>query len=400
MENGDYPHDTPALVERLVGDGTLTRYQADRLVRNKVHGLVIDRYVILERLGEGAMGRVYKARHRLMGRLVALKVIAPQFASRTRSVSRFQRELRLIGRLSHPHIIRAYDASQVQAAFFLVMEYVGGQTLDRVFDARGPLPYAEVVDYAAQAALGLAHAHGHGIIHRDIKPSNLLLTDDGQIKLLDLGLGTLVNDEERTTFATAAGRAVGTIDFMSPEQASGEDVDGRCDLYSLGCTMYLLLTGTNPFLGDSNLIRLVKRIKEPPTPITTYRADLPEPLVRLLMDKLLARKPADRFQTGTEAAEALRAILPTSGLAADRPGRPEWVEPEPIVLDPPSTRSDSDESLSPPPPPHPPASRPSQVAALVHTAAAWVERFPGFALLILLVALLIVFGAGFGLGRL
>ena len=251
VETGKYPSSPIPLAERLVQDGILTRWQADRLLKNKTHGLVIDRYVILERLGEGAMGRVFKAQHRLMGRFVALKLIAPQYVSRARSVARFRRELRMIGRLDHPHIIRAYDANQIGSAFYLVMEYVGGQSLDRVLESRGPLPLDEVIDYAAQAALGLEHAHGQGIVHRDVKPSNLLLTDDRQIKLLDLGLGTLIDADDQTSFATAAGSAVGTIDFMSPEQASGGEVDGRSDCFGLGCTVYVLLTGQLPFPGDN-----------------------------------------------------------------------------------------------------------------------------------------------------
>jgi serine/threonine protein kinase len=316
VEAGEYPKDPTALADRLVDQGILTRYQAERLLRNKAHGLVIDRYVILDRLGEGGMGRVYKAHHRLMGRVVALKVIAPRYASRTRSLARFQREMRLVGRLDHPHIIRAFDADQIDAAFFLVMEYPGGQSLDRVLENRGPLSSGEVVEYAEQAALGLAHAHGHGIIHRDIKPSNLLLTDDGQIKVLDLGLGTLLNDEERASFATAAGRAVGTIDFMSPEQASTGIVDGRSDLFGLGCTMYVLLTGRPPFSGDTDLERLVGRLNSSPVPITDFRPDLSADLVGVL-GRLLARRPEDRFQTAAEAAEALLALM------KDRPSPPE-----------------------------------------------------------------------------
>jgi serine/threonine-protein kinase len=324
VEGGKYPSNPSALAGRLVQEGILTEFQADRLLRHKSHGLVIDRYVILDRLGEGAMGRVFKAQHRLMGRIVALKFVTPKCAPRIGSVQRFRRELRLIGRLDHPHLIRGYDANQIGSGFYLVMEYVGGQTLDRVLEARGPLPPDEVVDYAAQVALGLAHAHAAGIVHRDVKPSNLLRTDDGQIKVLDLGLGTLIDTEEQTSYATAAGRAVGTIDFMSPEQASGAAVDGRSDGFGLGCTMYVLLTGRLPFPGDAPLERLVRRLKGPPIPITDLRPDLPPAVVQAL-EKLLARRPEDRFQSAAEAAEALRSLLP--GAPPGTPGGPPGPTP-------------------------------------------------------------------------
>jgi serine/threonine protein kinase len=397
VEAGEYPKDPTALADRLVHEEVLTRYQADRLLRNKAHGLVIDRYVILERLGEGGMGRVYKAHHRLMGRIVALKVIAPRYASRTRSLARFQREMRLIGRLDHPHIIRAYDADQVDAAFFLVMEYPGGQSLDRVLEARGPLPSEEVVDYAAQAALGLAHAHGHGIIHRDIKPSNLLLTDDCRIKVLDLGLGTLMNDEERASFATIAGRAVGTIDFMSPEQASAGVVDGRSDLFGLGCTMYVLLTGRPPFPGDTDLERLVRRLKGPPVPITDFRPDLSAALVRVL-GRFLARRPEDRFQTAAEAAEALLALMkdgaspPEVSHPASRPTELPGFDTAPEES-PGMTSGAIDWSPS-----SPALSDPSRHDTVLNDLHAMAVRHRGIVLLIVVAFGLAVFFAGFALG--
>jgi len=399
VETGKYPSSPIPLAEHLVQDGILTRWQADRLLKNKAHGLVIDRYVILERLGEGAMGRVFKAQHRLMGRFVALKLIAPQYVSRTGSVARFRRELRMIGRLDHPHIIRAYDANQIGSVFYLVMEYAGGQSLDRVLASRGPLPPDEVIDYAAQAALGLEHAHGHGIVHRDVKPSNLLLTDDRQIKLLDLGLGTLIDSDDQASFATAAGSAVGTIDFMSPEQAGGGEVDGRSDCFGLGCTMYLLLTGQLPFPGDNGLERLIRRLKEPAVPILSFRPDLPTALVQVV-ERLLARRPEDRFQTAAEAAEALRALLPTDrseahdGPPIPTPAGPPTPSPEPVA---PSEA-----------PPHsvdsPPSAASSDGAIAdhipVHAFFNPVRYSPRIVLATLLALLLAAFVAGFTLGRL
>ena len=319
--DGTFPRESEALADRVVAEQFLTRFQADHLLRNKAHGLVVGRYVVLEPIGAGAKGRVYKAEHRLMGRLVALKVIAPRIATKASTIARFHREMKLVGRLDHPNVIRAFDADQLGKLLYLVMEFVPGRSLDFHLLERGPLPPEEVLDYAAQAALGLDHAHSRGIVHRDVKPSNLLLDEDGRIKVLDLGLGALMEADSHASFATANGAAVGTPNYMSPEQAIGREADGRSDLFSLGCTMYHLLTGQLPFPAETILEQLERRIRGGPVPITDVRPDLSPDLVRVL-DRLLARKPEDRYQTGTEAAEAIRGVL----LPA-QPRRPSTVSP-------------------------------------------------------------------------
>jgi serine/threonine-protein kinase len=304
---GDYPNDTVALATRLIQDKVLTDYQVRRFLSNKSHGLVVGRYVILDRLGAGSMGRVYKAHHLMMDRVVALKIIAPEILSNDRVVSRFQREMKLVGRLDHPNVVRAYDADQINNVLYIVMEYVAGESLGKRL-RRGVIPPPEMVSHAVQAALGLAHAHSQGIVHRDIKPSNLLLTEDRKIKVLDLGLGVLMEADEQSTFATADGIAVGTVDYMSPEQACGRDVDGRSDLFSLGCAMYHLMSGKLPFPGNSPIERLGMRLGGKPIPIVDYLPELPSGLVQVL-DRLMANKPQDRFQKAEDAADALQALL-------------------------------------------------------------------------------------------
>ena len=304
---GDLPSDSQALADRLVGEKVLTDYQVKRLLANKPHGLVVGKYVILDRIGSGAMGRVYKAHHLMMGRDVALKIIAPEIVSNERAVARFRREMRLVGRLDHPNVVRAYDADQVNNVLFIVMEYVHGISLGQRLK-QGIMSPAEVVNYAAQAAVGLAHAHEQGIVHRDIKPSNLLINDERQLKVLDLGLGVLMETDNSETFATADNIAVGTVDYMSPEQASGKDVDGRSDLYSLGCSMYHLMTGRLAFPGDSPIERLGKRINGSPIPIQQVRPEIPASVVTVL-NKLMAHSVTDRYQTATEASEALFALI-------------------------------------------------------------------------------------------
>jgi serine/threonine-protein kinase len=304
---GDYPFDSVELAGRLVDEQILTTYQAKKFLGNRPHGLVVGRYIILDRIGSGSMGRVYKARHPLMDRTVALKIIAPEIASNERVVARFQREMKLVGRLDHPNVVRAFDADQFHRVLYIVMEYVPGHSLgDRL--KKGPIPPMEMIEYASQAALGLAHAHEQGIVHRDIKPSNILLSRDGRIKILDLGLGVLMEADASSTFATADGIAVGTVDYMSPEQACGRDVDGRSDVFGLGCAMYHLMTGRLPFPGSSPIERLGKRLSGRHVPITEYIPDLPSNVVRLL-DKMMAHKPHERFSSATELAEALQNVI-------------------------------------------------------------------------------------------
>jgi len=318
--SGEYPSDSKALAQRLVRDGVLTEYQVRRFLGGKSHGLVVGKYVILDRLGSGSMGRVYKAHHQLMGRVVALKIIAPEIVTNERIVARFQREMRLVGRLDHPNVVRAFDADQSNGVLYIVMEYVAGQSLGQRLK-EGPLAPVEAVGYAAQAALGLAHAHAQGIVHRDVKPSNLLLNAEKVVKVLDLGLGVLMDGDSGATFATADGIAVGTVDYMSPEQACGRDVDGRSDLFSLGCSLYHLITGRQAFPGDSPIERLGRRINNRPVPITEHRPDLPSSLVGVL-DKLLATKPQDRYQAAGDAAEALQALIRPRKSAASSPPIP------------------------------------------------------------------------------
>jgi serine/threonine protein kinase len=340
---GDYPLDSTELAGRLVKDKVLTTFQARRFLANRPHGLVVGRYIILDRIGSGSMGRVYKAHHAMMDRIVALKIIAPEIACNERVVARFQREMRLVGRLDHPNVVRAFDADQIHKVLYIVMEYVNGHSLGELLKKK-PISPTDMVEYAAQSALGLAHAHSQGIVHRDVKPSNILLTEDRKIKLLDLGLGVLMEADSSATFATADGIAVGTVDYMSPEQACGREVDGRSDLYGLGCSIYHLMTAKLPFPGSSPIERLGKRISGRHVPITDYLPDLPPNFVRVL-DKLMAHKPHERYATADEAADALFALIRVKSRssaapiaapppAAPIPSPPSEVKPAPEKKEP------------------------------------------------------------------
>ncbi len=384
--SGEYPTEASLLAQRLVRDKILTDYQVRRFLSNKPHGLIVGKYIILDRLGSGSMGRVYKAQHQLMGRVVALKIIAPEIVTNERVVARFQREMRLVGRLDHPNVVRAYDADQANGILFIVMEHVSGISLGQRLK-EGPIPATDVVNYAAQAALGLAHAHAQGIVHRDVKPSNLLLNEEKQVKVLDLGLGVLMEADNQATFATADGIAVGTVDYMSPEQACGREVDGRSDLFSLGCSMYHMITGKQAFPGDTPIERLGRRISGRHVAITDYRPDLPASVVAVI-DKLLASRPQDRYQTAGEAAEALQALI--------RPRAPKGAEPSKRTEEP-AKAAHAPTPATPPPPPQIIKVKPEYpgwFAPLANLA----ETRPGLALLTVLFTLAASAGAGFAAG--
>jgi eukaryotic-like serine/threonine-protein kinase len=303
--------DSSALARRLVEQGRLTEFQAHRLLVGNASSLVFGRYLLIDRIGIGAMGRVFKARHQLMDRLVALKVVLPICASSKHSVSRFFREMKIVGVLDHPNVVRAFDADQHEDCPYIVMEYLEGEDLEKILRRRGMLPPQEVIDCMIQVALGLAHAHEKGVVHRDVKPTNLFLDHTGVVKILDLGLGAFVkvSSDGVGVHDSDEGLVVGTCDYMSPEQLSGHPVDARSDLFSLGCAMYRLLTGRFAFPGTTKMDRMVKRLKERHVPITDVRKDLPVPLVAVI-NRLLLRRPEDRFSSATEVAEELEMMLP------------------------------------------------------------------------------------------
>ena len=330
---GELSPEPAELATRLVKDGVLTAFQARQILKGKSQGLVFGRYVILDFLGKGGMGTVYKAWHRMMGRVVALKILDPQRVANSQSLARFRHEMQLVGRLDHPNVVRAFDADRVGEYHFIAMEYVAGQNLEDLMKERGALPPADVVYFASQAADGLAHAHALGILHRDIKPSNLLLTDARKVKILDFGLGTLLEKDELPAALTAAGITVGTPDYLSPEQARMVKLDGRSDLYSLGCTMYHLISGQLPFKGESSMDCIVGRITGKGIPISQVRPGLPPRLIQAI-EKLMATNPDDRYQTAEETAAALRTLLRPKNLPADRPATTEAavapVVPKPV----------------------------------------------------------------------
>ena len=281
-----------------------------------------ERYRVVGLTGTGGMGVVYKAEHRLMRRLVALKIIHRELTADPHAVERFQREVRAAASLTHENIVAAYDAERAGEIHFLAMEYVEGTDLAAVVEREGPLPVAAACEYVLQTAAGLQHAHERGMVHRDIKPHNLMLTD-GRIKILDFGLASLTENPGRiadspTDFdhdlpqraeLTAVGAVMGTPDYISPEQTTdARSVDIRSDIYSLGATLYFLLTGRPPFSEGTVMDTLKSHAEHDPERVDSVRVEVPSAVADVVA-RMMAKEPADRFQTPAELADALAPFV-------------------------------------------------------------------------------------------
>ncbi len=304
--------DPEMLLARLVEHGLLTEYQACRIDAGKTFGLVLGNYRVLDRIGAGGMGVVFKAEHVEMRRLVAIKVLPLSEGQDPRLLQRFLAEMRAVARLHHPNIVAAIDAGKAQdidpdvaALRYFVMEYVPGQDLEEHVRANGPLAPARACDLAHQVASALAEAHKYDLVHRDIKPSNILVTPEDQAKLLDFGLA---HQKQLGPRLTEPGTVLGTLDFMAPEQAQdASTVDGRADIYGLGATLFWCLTGEPPFPSSGNVAQdLIRRLSQPPPLLRTVRDDVPEAL-EAVVARMMAVKPEDRYAT---PQAVMRALLP------------------------------------------------------------------------------------------
>ncbi len=320
------------VVRRLVKEGLLTEWQAQMLVAGR-NAFFLGNHKLLDRLGHGGMGTVFKAEHTVLGRIVAIKVMAKRLVKNEKLVARFHQEIQAAAVLDNAHVVRAYDADSVGTTHFLVMEYVDGEPLNSIRQRRGKLPVGEACEYIRQAALGLQHAHERGMIHRDMKPSNLILTwladDKPQVKILDMGLARFASEEDvvKDGSLTRTGQIMGTPDYMSPEQAwDTKQVDIRGDIYSLGCALFELLTGNVPFQGENALQTLMVRSTADAPPLRQYDPELPAEL-EALVSKMLARDASQRFQTPAELAAALAtfAVAPSKADIAKLEQQPRSV---------------------------------------------------------------------------
>ncbi|MFP6649442.1 MAG: serine/threonine-protein kinase [Pirellulaceae bacterium] len=304
----EQPADGMSFARWLVKAEKLTAHQAERICKGQQNKLLLGNYVILEQIGRGGMGVVYKARHRRMKRDVAIKVLSEKLTNSETRLRRFHREVEAAARLVHPNIVTAFDADKDERTFFLVMEFVNGRDMAAIVEDEGPLPVAVALDYIIQTARGLEYAHGEGIVHRDIKPHNLLVTSSGTVKVLDLGLVSLKTDDEKKESSeslTANNQIIGTVDYMSPEQAEDvHTVDLRADIYSLGCTLYRILIDEPPFGGKNAIQKLMAHRTHPIPSLRAKRSDIPELLDRAFR-RMVAKRPEDRYQSMGEVIESM-----------------------------------------------------------------------------------------------
>jgi WD40 repeat protein/serine/threonine protein kinase len=298
--------DPRALGRVLLQRKLLTRFQINQAALGKGKELRVGKFLLLDKLGEGGMGQVYKAKDTRMGRLVALKLMRKEKLAKPESVKRFYQEIQAASQLNHPNIVIAYDADQVGNLHYFSMELVDGIDLARQIKDNGPLPIALACEYVRQAAVGLQHAHEKGLVHRDIKPANLLVANNSgtaQVKILDMGLARLQGQGE--TGLTQAGQVLGTPDYLAPEQAfDSRKADVRSDIYSLGCTLYYLLCGQPPFTGETLTQILLKHQMEEAIALAQRRSEVPAALAAVVR-KMMAKVPDDRYQSAAEVADTL-----------------------------------------------------------------------------------------------
>lgn len=287
--------------------GEITDYQTRVISRGKANLLLMQNYLILDKIGKGSMGMVFRAEHINMKRVVALKVLVSKQSQDRLRIERFLREIRAAGQLKHPNIVVAYDSNQAHGYWFLVSEFVEGNNLEEFVKENGPVGRDLAIDIILQVAEGLAFAHGVGVIHRDIKPSNLIRNPIGDVKILDLGLVRWQSEEDDVRL-TKSGILTGTPAFMAPEQAeSANRVDSRSDIYSLGCTLYFLLTGKLLYEEES-ILRMLMAHRDQPVPNLSDQVQGVDDELKSVFEMMVAKDPKARYQDAVDLVEDLKSL--------------------------------------------------------------------------------------------
>ncbi|WP_406694482.1 serine/threonine-protein kinase [Singulisphaera sp. Ch08] len=305
------------LARQAVQAGLLTLWQAQQLLAGRSTGFKIDRYILLNMIGQGGMGRVYLAKDSRLNRQVALKILSPERVNNPRAIARFQREARVGAQLQHENLVRIYDEGESDGKCYLVMEFIAGKTIGSMIAENGPLPPNTAARLTRQIAMGLEHAHLKGLIHRDVNPYNIMVTADGTAKLADLGLAI---DLAEQVPVTRDGATVGTFDYIAPEQARhSHSVDTRSDIYSLGCTLYHMLAGQVPFPSPSLPEKLFGHQAAEPESLTAIVPEIPEGLAEVVRT-MMRKRPDDRFPNPLEVARALEPFVGEPITASAHPG--------------------------------------------------------------------------------
>lgn len=314
--------DDQSIIRKLIEQGVLTRFQGRQMLAGST-SLMVGKYVVVDCLGRGGNGIVLKAKHQLMAnRFVALKTVdRSNLHQGEEAQARFRREIDILAQLDHPHIVRALDVIETRSQTYLVLEFVDGIDLGRQVAQYGPIPLAKAVKYTLQTAMALSYAHKKGIIHRDVKPTNLLVNQDDMVKLADLGLARFTTNEPSAEL-TMKGLAIGTPEFMAPEQAENAMLVGPLsDVYSLGATLFHLLTGSLPLQGSSYLHKLQQLLMLPPRPLQDIMPSAPAELARIV-DRMRARKPEDRPASCDEVIALLQPFATESSVDIQIPDEP------------------------------------------------------------------------------
>jgi eukaryotic-like serine/threonine-protein kinase len=305
--------DAYELAKDLARQKKLTVFQANAIYNGKTQGLILGNYVLLEKIGAGGMGMVFKAEHRRMKRIVAIKVLPRASQEDPAAFQRFQRELEAAAKLTHPNVVAAFDADEHHGTHFLAMEFVDGIDLARYVQKFGPMPPAKALDCIVQAARGLEYAHSQGIVHRDIKPANLLIDKSSVVKILDMGLARFHEQSsgEKSssggTTSSITGDFMGTVDYASPEQAlDSSNADQAADIYSLGATWFFLLTGEPMYVRDTATARLMAHREDPIPSLRDRRGDI-APQIDDIFHRMVAKQKSDRYANVTDL---LRDLAP------------------------------------------------------------------------------------------